>query len=211
LELILTQDAGHLSTFKSPRTDQDTALAGTMDVAFDGGACLLATNKLICMRAGRYLSTTFVDPSNYGLELWDTGRTGTYGNDELYITLKDGASLGSVSIPNAKYASFAPQAYGYVDVENLDLGTLPELTVEMTMTAGDKTLDQVVTDLQRAGYTNSVMKDAETIVMIVPADKIVSTTGYFAWDFREFDGSVNATVSAVSFQPGLKGTILLIQ
>jgi hypothetical protein len=212
MELILTQDAGHLSTFKSPRTDQHTALPGIMDVGFAGGACLLATNKLTCMYAGNQFSYTYVNPANYGLDLWDVAKFDVVtGGDDLDLTLKAAENLGSVSLPQVTYASFAPQAYGYVDVAGLYLGTLPELSIMMTMTAGDKTLSQVVTDLQTAGYTNSVVLSGDTIAMKIPADEITTDDGYFGWDFREFDGTVNATVSAVAFQFSPQGSIFIIQ
>jgi hypothetical protein len=212
LELILTQDAGHLSTLKSPRADQHTALPGIMDVGFAGGACLLLTNQVTCMYAGNQFDYTYVNPVNYGLDLWDVAKFDVAtGGDDLDLTLKAAENLGSVSLPQVTYASFAPQAYGYVDVDGLDLGTLPELSVMMTMTAGDKTLNEVVTDLQTAGYTNSVVTDASTITMKIPADEITTDDGYFGWDFREFDGTVNATVSAVAFQFSPQGSIFIIQ
>jgi hypothetical protein len=212
LELIMTQDAGHLSTLNSPRTDQTTALPGTMDVGFDGGACLLATNQFVCMFAGRDFDYTYVNPANYGLDLWNVAKFDVVtGGDDLDLTLKAAENLGSVSLPQVSYASFAPQAYGYVDVDGLDLGTLPELSVMMTVTAGDKTLGEVVTDLQTAGYTNSVVLSGDTIAMKIPAAEITTDDGYFGWDFREFDGTVNATVSAVAFQFSPQGSIIIIQ
>ncbi|MDD2600920.1 MAG: hypothetical protein PHO37_17135 [Kiritimatiellae bacterium] len=213
MELVLTQDAGHLSTLKSPRSNLPAALPGIIDAGFAGGACLLATNQLTCIWAGRDFDYTLVNPANYDLELWDVAKFDVpTGGDNMNLTLKPGASLGAVSLPLVSTASFStPQAYGYVEVERLNFGMLPELTVEMTMTAGAKSLDQVVKDLQTAGFTNSVMTGAETIAMKIPADKITMGNGYFGWDFREFDGTVNAEVSALAFSFNLKGTLILIQ
>jgi hypothetical protein len=201
LELILTQDAGHLSTLKSPRADQHTALPGIMDVGFAGGACLLATNQVTCMYAGNQFDYTYVDPANYGLDLWDVAKFDVEtGGDDLDLTLKAGASLGTVTLSSVTSASFAPQAYGYVNVDDLYLGTLTKLSVILTMTAGEKTLSQILTDLHTAGYADSVLTDASTITMKISSDEITIVDGYFAWDFREFDGTVNATVSSVTIK-----------
>ena len=49
------------------------------------------------------------------------------------------------------------------------------------------------------------------IAMKIPADQITENDGYFGWDFSDFDGTVNATVSAVAFQFSPQGSIFIVR
>lgn len=213
MELILTQDEGHISTFNSPKPDNYTALSGTLDVGFAGGACMLSTNDFTYMHAGSSFYSSIVDPHAYGLDLWDVAANvvATGGGKNMDIYLKASESKGTLSLPNATSADFTSTAYGYVKIDNLSLGTLPELRVRMKMTAGAKSLSEIVQELKSAGYTNSAVISSDTIEMQISAADITTDDGYFAWDFREFDGTVNATVSEVNFSFNPKGTVCVIE
>ena len=210
LELTLTQDAGHLSPIKALHTSHDTAQPGILKVGFAGGACMLATNQIPYLWAGRNFSTAYVNPANYGLALWDAAKVDLpTGGDNMEISLKSSSSQGSATLPSESL-TFADAAYGYIDVDNMNSGTLPELIIDLSLTEVDGTAQQILKDLQAAGYTNSTL-DGTTISMAIPRDDLPSESGHFAWDFREFDGSTNATVSAVSFMFAHPGTIIIVK
>ena len=210
LELILTKDAGHLSTIKSHLASQDTAQPGILKAGFAGGACMLATNQIPYLWAGRNFSFAYVNPANYGLGLWDAAKVDLpTGGDNMEISLKASASQGSATLPSESL-SFANEAYGYIDVDNMNSGTLPELIINLSLTEVDGTAQQILQDLLVAGYTNSTLSGT-TISMAVPRDVLPPESGYFAWDFRNFDGSTNAVVNGVKFQFTADGTIILVQ
>ena len=93
----------------------------------------------------------------------------------------------------------------------MDAGTLPELSVTLSLTEVDGTVAGILADLQAAGYTNSSLVGSRTIEMQIPDTYITTDTGYFAWDFREFDGTTNATVGAVSFKFVPAGTLISVR
>ena len=62
------------------------------------------------------------------------------------------------------------KAYGYVEVDALDSGTLPELIVNLSLTEVDGTTAQILADLQAAGYTNST-RSGSIVSMYIPVDE----------------------------------------
>lgn len=86
---------------------------------------------------------------------------------------------------------------------------LPELIVTLSLTEVDGTIDKIFADLQAAGYTKSTRK-GNTVSMYIPVEDLPPASGYLAWDFREFDGTTNATVSAVAFRFSKKGTMISV-
>ncbi len=209
MELILTQDAGHLSRMKSPSSNA-CAQPGILRVGFDGGICMLSTNRFPYLWAGSHFDTGRVNPSTYGLALWDAAKVDLpTGGDNMQITLKPALSQGTASLPNASI-TVADAPCGYVNVEGMNTGTLPELTVSLTLTEVDGTLPQILADLQAAGYTNSVLNNTTISIPFAP-EGLPSEAGFFAWDFREFDGTTNATVSNVAFIFAAQGTTILLQ
>jgi len=209
MELILTAAAGHLSRMKSPSSNA-CALPGILRVGFDGGICMLSTNRFPYLWASSHFDTGRVDPSTYGLALWDAAKVDLpTGGDNMEIALKPALSQGTAALPNASI-TIADAPCGYIDVEGLNTGSLPALTVSLTLTEVDGTLPQILADLQTAGYTNATLTGTTIAIPFAPED-LPHQSAHFAWDFREFDGTTNATVNGVSFMYTAPGTIILIQ
>jgi len=210
MELILTKDADHLAPAIRSTSGSPSALPRTLKAGLDGGACMLSTNAFAYVWAASYFES-YLDPTAYGLDLWDSGKVVNYDGtaDILQISLKAAALQGTASLPNASIP-VADMAYGYIDVEGMDSGSLPELTVNLNLTEVDGTVQQILADLKAAGYTNSTL-DGTTISMLIDPADLPPESGHFAWDFREFDGTTNATVSNVSFIFAAQGTIILLQ
>ncbi len=211
LELILTKDAGHLAPIKSMNASA-CALPGTMKVGFEGGACLLATNRLTSIWSGATFDYTYVDPANYGLALWDVGKVDVpTGGDNLDIVLKPAASQGTVSLATISTISVDDKAYGHVTLTDLDRGMLPRMSVTLGLTEVDGTVPEILANLQAAGYPHSFQSAPGAITIQVPAEDITTDTGYFAWDFTKFDGSTQVTVNAIGFQYTPDGTVIVIK
>ncbi len=213
MEVILTRDAGHLSTIRATAANA-CALPRTLKVGLDGGACLLSTHAFGLVEAANVFES-YLDPATaYGLDLWDSATISNYDGgtaDLLRISLKAAALQGAVSLPSASTLGIADRAYGYVSVSGMDSGTLPALEMTLSLTEVDGTTAGILADLQAAGYTNSVMAGANAITMKIPKEDLATDTGYFAWDFRGFDGTTKATVSALNFQFAPTGSLITIR
>jgi len=121
------------------------------------------------------------------------------------------AALGSLNFPHGGSVDGADQAYGYVSVNGLSTNAVEDIAVYLTMNPEAKTLEEVVQDLQAGGYTNSTVVGYNKVKMAIPAENISEGTGYFTWDFRDSDGTVNATVDSVSFKNIQPATIMMVQ
>lgn len=213
-ELILTQDGGHISRIRcTPQAPgqsanwRQTALAGTLRVGLDGGAMLLSKNVL------PYIWTESTFPARtYALDLWNVTETANPAPEnrgiQKEITLKGG--LGTLSLSTRSLA-FANTAHGYVNVDDLGSCTLQELPITLSLTPAAKSVADIVQDLQRAGYTNTIRIGDGTVIVNIPVESLPSGRGYFAWDFRAFDGTVNATVQAVDIQFAPRGTVVIVR
>jgi hypothetical protein len=47
--------------------------------------------------------------------------------------------------------------------------------------------------------------------MKIPAAQVAESDRYFAFDFREFTGTVNASISALAFQFSPRDSVLIVQ
>ena len=216
LELILTKETGHLSRINAERSDQVNNVPGTLRVGLDGGACMLSTNLFTYFWSAHWngFDTTYYDPETYyNLDLWTVDKfdPGPGLGEQLNLELKTAALQGALSYPNSS-VDCGGEASGYVTVSGVNLSSVgDELPVFLSVTPDAKDINELVTDLQDAGYTNSSVVAYDKIQMSIPVANVTDGSSFFAWDFRDFDGTTNAVVNSISFQNNPDGTIILVQ
>ncbi|MDA3927098.1 MAG: Ig-like domain-containing protein [Kiritimatiellae bacterium] len=214
LELILTQDAGHIAVLKGSRDNgQPHALPGTLRVGVQGGACLLSTNVLPFYWCATTFSHDYYDPeSYYDRNIWQVDELSTSdpGGSQLNLVLKTGAACGTINLSNPATISVSDKTWGYVTLNGLKVSAADALLVYLDITPGAKDLQQLVADLQTAGYEVS-FSGAGSLLITIPLIEAFSDTAYLMWDFREFDGTVLAAVNAVSVKEVVPGTVLFVQ
>jgi hypothetical protein len=214
LELILTQDSGHLSVLKGSRNiGQPFALPGTLRVGYQGGICLLSTNVIPFYWCATSFSRDYYDPeSYYDMELWQVDEFSTTdpGGSQLNLELKPGAACGTIPLSAPSVISMSGQAWGYVAVSGLNASAAEALRISLNVTPGAKNLQELVADLQTAGYLASIT-GGDLIVITIPLSEAFSETAFLAWDFRGSDGTVSATVNSVGVDKVVQGTVLIVQ
>jgi len=214
LELILTQDAGHIAVLKGSRNiGQPFALPGTLRVGLQGGACLLSTNVFPFYWCATSFSHTYYDPeSYYDMDLWQVNEISTAdpGGSQLNLVLKTDAACGTINLSTPSTISVSDKTWGYVTLKGLKVSAAEAIRVSLDVTPGVKDLQQLAADLQSAGYEVS-SSGFDSLVITIPLSDAFSDTAYLMWDFREFDGTVSAAVNAVSVKQVVPGTVIFVQ
>jgi len=206
LQFILDRSPVHVAPIRF--TGSDGYECGHLRAGLDGGVLLTRTNTFALL--------TGVKSSNFGFlshpdtSMWDVARI----DEESRITLAVGGSKGSLDMSGTKAAGpFTAVPMGHVDIANIRTNRLIELNVRMALTAGAKSVAQVVADMVEAGYTNAV-EEAEggyNVKLVISAedvvDRAVAPLSWFTWDFTETEGIqtvgsvvTNAMVTALALE-----------